>query len=120
MSDKIEKQTETSSASAGQPCSVPYETMPLMSEGLIECGGKTTMFLDGRKISVSQALDKSEPHSEGLWIKITKPLDDGEESLLKFRLTEDAAAVLCNMLHDALLPNLEDISGDKNHTPSQP
>jgi len=82
-------------------CSIPYHTLALESDDKVMTNVTTKMFPDGRKISVGIPVKDSD--EKGIFVKIYKPLDDGKESLLSFRISEEAGAVLCSMLYDVLL-----------------
>ena len=91
-----EKQPSESDTAA---CSIPYHTLALESDEKILVKTTTKKFPDGRKISVGV----QESGESGIFVKIYKPLDDGKESLLSFRISEEAGAVLCYMLYDVLI-----------------
>ena len=91
-----EKQPSESDTAA---CSIPYHTLALESDEKILVKTTTKKFPDGRKISVGV----QESGESGIFVKIYKPLDGGKESLLSFRISEEAGAVLCYMLYDVLI-----------------
>ena len=82
-------------------CSIPYHTLALESDDKVMTDTTTKIFPDGRKISVGVPVKDSE--ETGIFVKIYKPLDGGKESLLSFRISEEAGAVLCSMLYDVLI-----------------
>ena len=87
-------------------CSIPYHTLALESDEKVMTNVTTKMFPDGRKISVGVPVKDSK--ETGIFVKIYKPLDDGKESLLTFRISEEAGAVLCSMLYDVLIERPQD------------
>jgi hypothetical protein len=88
------------SESANAICSIPYHTLALESDDKVMTDTTTKIFPDGRKISVGVPVKDSD--EKGIFVKIYKPLDGGKESLLSFRISEEAGAVLCSMLYDVL------------------
>jgi len=82
-------------------CAIPYHTLALESDDKVMTDTTTKIFPDGRKISVGVPVKDSE--ETGIFVKIYKPLDGGKESLLSFRISEEAGAVLCSMLYDVLI-----------------
>ena len=94
-------ETTAPQVSANAICSIPYHTLALESDDKVMTDTTTKIFPDGRKISVGIPSEGSE--ETGIFVKIYKPLDDGKESLLSFRISEEAGAVLCSMLYDVLI-----------------
>jgi len=97
-------------------CCVSYSTLPLESDQTFETRAWTYKFPDGRKVTTAIAKDGS---NEGMWFRITKQLEDGKESELKFRLSLEAAAVLAQLIDYALdYPHNAEVShGDRQRQP---
>ena len=76
-------------------CCVSYCSLPLESDATFDTREWTYKFPDGRKVTTAIAKDGSD---EGMWFRITKPLENGKESELKFRLSLKAAAVLSQLI----------------------
>ena len=83
----------------GTTCCVSYSSLPLKSDEKFETRAWTYEFPDGRAVTTAIAKDGSD---EGMWFRITKPLEAGKESELKFRLSLEAAAVLAQLIDYAL------------------
>jgi hypothetical protein len=94
-SDKL----ETESALRGAACCVSYSSLPLKSDETFDTREFTYKFPDGRKVTTAIAKDGSD---QGMWFRITKPLEKSIESELKFRLSLEAAAVLAQLIDYAL------------------
>jgi hypothetical protein len=78
-----------------EPEIIPYHTAPLIGEGTVDALGDKITFPDGRSITVSVPVDASIP---GAWVDIRTPLDDGRESKLYFRITDESAEALAELL----------------------
>ena len=91
--------TDSPAVDPSTPCCVSYSSLPLESDQTFKTRAWTYKFPDGRKVTSAIAEDGSD---EGMWFRITKPLEDGKESELKFRLSLEAAAVLAQLIDYAL------------------
>ena len=80
-------------------CCVSYSSLPLESDATFKTRAWTYKFPDGRKVTASIAEDGSD---EGMWFRIARPMEEGKESELKFRLSLEAAAVLSQLIDYAL------------------
>lgn len=83
---------------------VPYNSLALQSEQKIEINAWTYEFDDGRSVTVGIAADGTD---QGVWVNILRPLENDRVSELKFRLSAEGAAVLSQLICQAL-----------NHKPS--
>lgn len=84
---------------------IPYHQLPLESEEKTPwLNKKSITLISGAEIAV---YDKVVPNNEGLFIKITRPLPDGNQLVLKFALSHDAALVLTLLLSDKLSERIE-------------
>lgn len=78
--------------------SVPYHELPLLEPAKIKwVNGESIAFKDGRKVSAYRG-----EIGDGIFFLITSPLEDGRESVLKFRLSDEAAAALAMLISNKL------------------
>lgn len=74
------------------PCYVPYADLPFEKDKSLELGGGVGWVPgDGRQISVYPITN-----AEGVMVYIENTLEDGKKSLLKFRLSNEAAIALAD------------------------
>lgn len=99
MSDTPKLTDAVEGDSCPPSCCVSYSSLPLESDETFETRAWTYKFPDGRKVTTAISKDGSD---QGMWFRITKPLEDGKESELKFRLSLEAAAVLAQLIDYAL------------------
>jgi hypothetical protein len=57
---------------------------------------------DGRKIALMRAIP-----FRGIFFRITSPMEDGRESVLSFRISDDGAEAMAEMIHKKLSQNTE-------------
>lgn len=84
---------------------VSYSDLPPEKEGNIHLTGHTVKFPDGRTVSLYRDKTGSE---KGNWFRITSPLADNKVSLLKFRLSDEAAFVLAALILEHWAGSLKD------------
>ena len=78
--------------------SVPYHELPLLEPPNLKwVKGESYTFEDGRKVGAYRG-----EIGDGIFFKITSPLPDGRESVLKFRLSDEAAAALAILISNKL------------------
>ena len=102
MSDQVSGDAGQTLAAA--PCSaieVPYSDMPHERPGKVKLvDGDVARFKDGRRLEAYRS-----PDGPGIWFRIASPLAYGKESMLKFRLSDEAACALAELITRKFSPN---------------